>query len=700
MIIRKFLKSEGEFPQGIQELVIELISKEDFPQFLEKVSNYDKNTPEFKKFNAFLIQLKGGGAKKRRFDKLVNRYSKMSDYSVSEVEENLKKLINLGNIRPKETLKEEITELFLLITDDSQKSPALLRRLHKMFLELGKKLEKVGYPLDEKRGGGWERLPMETYKMWNYLYLTQNQAHIVVSGSAKDKDLEEFATEIGGTYKNSKIFPKNNSFTNMGGFVKQVNSSEKALKLYKKLRKNASFSWFKDGNTEKIDESSLKILQNVAEGVKYTVNTFNAELVRSYFEAINKVVSGDKKLFLPSKPQYIKSFYDYVVINDGNLNLNPIANSMMVQDFSNNWVSQINTIIRSGNVFSEYALRRNIIDDMYVKLSSQKDKADKDLTYRGIDLSSVDINQDEKELKRTLTNLFDKNKPKADTQSLEEFRAILNAKKQNSQNLEDNLSPTEGKLIENFLEQEAKDAEEQDLPNEFKDYSVVYFSAGQENVFDFPTGETDEAGQEIFEEKTVSEGADYAVLMVKDGNDIEQASKEELDDFIETVNIKTKKRISEEEYIERDKTNILSGLRELAGVKQTELGAYLKQIAEDEKLANMLEKYNENATFPDISFKEVLSFLTLLGGTIGYDIEEVFDEIDENPELAEEKAEELNAIVPELQKEFKKVLFTTLENHVKKLVDSDNTKAFGRFGFDKLSSVMLELEGSVLTKEG
>ena len=93
MIIRKFLKSEGEFPQGIQELVVELISKEDFPQFLEKVSNYDKNTPEFKKFNAFLIQLKGGGAKKRRFDKLVNRYSKMSDYSVSEVEENLKKLM-------------------------------------------------------------------------------------------------------------------------------------------------------------------------------------------------------------------------------------------------------------------------------------------------------------------------------------------------------------------------------------------------------------------------------------------------------------------------------------------------------------------------------------------------------------------------------------------------------------------------------
>lgn len=699
MIIRKFLKSEGEFPQGIQELVVELISKEDFPQFLEKVSNYDKNSPEFKKFNAFLIQLKGEGAKKKRFDKLVNRYSKMSDYSVSEVEENLKKLINLGTIRPKEKLKEEITELFLLITDDSQKSARIVERLHKRFLELGKKLEKAGYPLEDN-SKNWQRLPMETYKMWNYLYLTQNQAHIVVGGSAKDEDLEEFATEIGGTYKNSKIFPKNNSFTNMGGFVKQVNSSEKALKLYKKLRKNASFSWFKDGNTEKIDESSLKILQNVAEGGKYTVNTFNAELVKSYFEAINKVVSGDKKLFLPSKPQYIKSFYDYVIINDGNLNLNPIANSMIRQDFSDNWVSQINTIIRSGNVFSEYALKRNIIEDMYVKLSSQRDKADKDLTYRGIDLSSVDINLKEKELKRTLTNLFDDNRPKADTQSLEEFKAILNTKKQNSQNLEDNLSPTEGKLIENFLNQEAKDAEEQGLPNEFEEYSVVYFSAGQENVFDFPTGETDEAGQEIFEEKTVSEGADYAVLMVKDGNDIEQASKEELDDFIELVNIKTTKRTSEEEYIERDKTNILSGLRDLAGVKQTQLGEYLKQIAEEETLANMLKNYNENATFPDISFKEVLSFLTLLGGTIGYDIEEVFDEIDKKPELAEDKAKELNDIVPKLQEEFKKVLFTTLENHVKKLVDSDNTKAFGRFGFDKLSSVMLELEGSVLTKEG
>ena len=699
MIIRKFLKSEGEFPQGIQELVVELISKEDFPQFLEKVSNYDKNTPEFKKFNAFLIQLKGEGAKKKRFDKLVNRYSKMSDYSVSEVEENLKKLMKNRIKTAKDDYKEEITELFLLITDDGEKSAALLRRLHNMFLELGKKLKKAGYPLEDKRGH-WDRLPMETYKMWNYLYLTQNQAHIVVNGSAKDKDLKEFAKEIGGTYKNSKIFPKNKSFTSMSGFVKEVNNSEKARKLYQKLRKNASFSWFKDGNTEQMDENSKKLLQNIAGGGKYTVNTFNAELVRSYFEAINKVVSGDKKLFLPSKPQYIKSFYDYVVINDGNLNLNPIANSMMVQDFSNNWVSQINTIIRSGNVFSEYALRRNIIDDMYVKLSSQKGKADKDLTYRGIDLSNVNINQDEKELKRTLTNLFDKNKPKADTQSLEEFKAILNAKKQNSQNLEDNLSPTEGKLIENFLDQEAKYAEEQDLPNEFKDYSVVYFSAGQENVFDFPTGETDEAGQEIFEEKTVSEGADYAVLMVKDGNDIEQASKEELDDFIETVNIKTLKRISEEEYIERDKTNILSGLRELAGVKQTELGTKLKEIAEEETLANMLENYNENATFPDISFKEVLSFLTLLGGTIGYDIEQAFDEIDENPELAEDKAKELNDIVPKLQEEFKKVLFTTLENHVKKLVDSDNTKAFGRFGFDKLSSVMLELEGSVLNKEG
>jgi hypothetical protein len=684
------LKSEGEFPQGIQELVVELISQEDFPQFLEKVSNYDKNTPEFKKFNAFLIQLKGEGAKKKRFDKLVNRYSKMSDYSVSEVEENLKKLINLGTIRPKETLKEEITELFLLITDDSQKSARILERLHKMFLELGKKLKKAGYPLEDN-SKNWQRLPMETYKMWNYLYLTQNQAHIVVGGSAKDKDLEEFATEIGGTYKNSKIFPKNNSFTNMGGFVKQVNSSEKALKLYKKLRKNASFSWFKDGNTEKIDESSLKILQNVAEGGKYTVNTFNAELVKSYFGAINEVVSGDKKLFLPSKPQYVKSFYDYVVINDGNLNLNPIAKSMMEQNFSKEeWVSQINRIIRSGNVFSEYALKRNIIDDMYVKLSSQKDKADKDLTYRGIDLSSVDINQSEKELKRTLTNLFDGNRPKADTQSLEEFKAILNTKKQNSQNLEDNLSPTEGKLIENFLNQEAKDAKEQGLPNEFEDYSVVYFSAGQENVFDFPTGETDEAGQEIFEEKTVSEGADYAVLMVGQGDNKQEADKEELVDLIEET----------AKGEEKDKTNILSGLRELAEVKQTELGTKLKEIAEEETLANMLKNYNENATFPDISFKEVLSFLTLLGGTIGYDIEEVFDEIDKNPELAERKAEELNGIIPDLGEEFQKVLFTTLENHVKKLVDSDNTKAFGRFGFDKLSSVMLELEGSVLTKEG
>lgn len=689
MIIRKFLKSEGEFPQGIQELVVELISKEDFPQFLEKVSNYDKNTPEFKKFNAFLIQLKGEGAKKKRFDKLVNRYSKMSDYSVSEVEENLKKLMENRIKTAKDGYKEEITELFLLITDDSQKSARILERLHKMFLELGKKLKKAGYPLEDN-SKNWQRLPMETYKMWNYLYLTQNQAHIVVGGSAKDKDLEEFATEIGGTYKNSKIFPKNNSFTNMGGFVKQVNSSEKALKLYKKLRKNASFSWFKDGNTEKIDESSLKILQNVAEGGKYTVNTFNAELVKSYFEAINKVVSGDKKLFLPSKPQYIKSFYDYVIINDGNLNLNSIANSMIRQDFSDNWVSQINTIIRSGNVFSEYALRRNIIDDMYVKLSSQKDKADKDLTYRGIDLSSVDINQSEKELKRTLTNLFDGNRPKADTQSLEEFKAILNTKKQNSQNLEDNLSPTEGKLIENFLNQEAKDAKEQGLPNEFEDYSVVYFSAGQENVFDFPTGETDEAGQEIFEEKTVSEGADYAVLMVGQGDNKQEADKEELVGLIE----------ESAKGEEKDKTNILSGLRELAEVKQTELGTKLKEIAEEETLANMLKNYNENATFPDISFKEVLSFLTLLGGTIGYDIEEVFDEIDKNPELAEDKAEELNGIVPKLQEEFKKVLFTTLENHVKKLVDSDNTKAFGRFGFDKLSSVMLELEGSVLTKEG
>jgi len=683
------LKSEGEFPQGIQELVVELISKEDFPQFLEKVSNYDKNTPEFKKFNAFLTQLKGEGAKKKRFDKLVNRYSKMSDYSVSEVEENLKKLMENRIKTAKDDYKEEITELFLLVTDDSQKSAALLRRLHKMFLELGEKLEKAGFELDKKRGN-WKRLPMETYKMWNYLYLTQNQAHIVVNGSAKDKDLEEFATEIGGTYKNSKIFPKNNSFTNMGGFVKQVNSSKKALKLYQKLRENASFSWFKDGNTEKIDESSLKILQNVAEGGKYTVNTFNAELVKSYFDAINKVVSGDKKLFLPSKPQYIKSFYDYVVINDGNLNLNPIANSMIVQDFSNNWVSQINTIIRSGNVFSEYALRRNIIDDMYIKLSSQKNKADKDLTYRGIDLSNIDISQDEKELKRTLTNLFDKNKPKADTQSVEEFKAILNAKKQNSQNLEDNLSPTEGKLIENFLNQEAKDAEEQGLPNEFEDYSVIYFSAGQENVFDFPTGETDEAGQEIFEEKTVSDGADYAVLMVGQGDNREEADKEELLELIEET----------AKGEEKDKTNILSGLRELAGVKQTELGAYLKQIAEEETLANMLKNYNENATFPDISFKEVLSFLTLLGGTIGYDIEEVFDEIDKKPKLAEDKAKELNDIVPKLQQEFKEVLFTTLENHVKKLVDSDNTKAFGRFGFDKLSSVMLELEGSVLNKEG
>lgn len=689
MIIRKFLKSEGEFPQGIQELVVELISQEDFPQFLEKVSNYDKNTPEFKKFNAFLIQLKGGGAKKTRFDKLVNRYSKMSDYSVSEVEENLKKLMENRIKTAKDDYKEEITELFLLITDDNQKSARLLERLHKMFLELGKKLKKAGYPLEDKRGH-WDRLPMETYKMWNYLYLTQNQAHIVVGGSAKDKDLKEFATEIGGTYKNSKIFPKNSAFTNMGGFVKQVNSSEKAIKLYQKLRKNASFSWFKDGNTEKIDESSLKILQNVAEGGKYTVNTFNAELVKSYFKAINKVVSGDKKLFLPSKPQYIKSFYDYVVINDGNLNLNPIANSMMGQDFTKEgWVSQINRIIRSGNVFSEYALRRNIIEDMYVKLSSQKGKADKDLTYRGIDLSSVNINQSEKELKRTLTNLFDENKPKADTQSVEEFKAILNSKKQNSQNLEDNLSPTEGKLIENYLNQEAEDAEEQGLPNEFEDYSVVYFSAGKENVFDFPTGETDEAGQEIFEEKTVSDGADYAVLMVGQGENKQEADKEELLELIEDT----------AKGEEKDRTNILSGLRDLAGVKQTQLGTYLKEIAEEETLANMLKNYNENATFPDISFKEVLSFLTLLGGTIGYDIEEVFDAIDEKPELSEKKAEELNVIIPKLADEFKKVLFTTLENHIKKLVDSDNTKAFGRFGFDKLSSVMLELEGSVLTKE-
>ena len=692
MIIRKFLKSEGEFPQDIQELVVELISQEDFPQFLEKVSNYDKNTPEFKKFNAFLIQIKGEGAKKKRFDKLVNRYSKMSDYSVSEVEENLKKLINLGTIRPKETLKEEITELFLLITDDSRKSAALLKRLHKMFLELGEKLEKTGYPLDEKRGGGWERLPMETYKMWNYLYLTQNQAHIVVGGSAKDEDLEEFATEIGGTYKNSKIFPKNSAFTSMGGFVKQVNGSEKALKLYKNLRKKASFSWFKDGNAEKIDESSLKILQNVGEGIKYTVKDFNAELVKTYFSVINDKVKGDKKLFLPSTPTTIKSFYDYVVINDGNLNLNPIANSMMKQDFtSENWVSQINTIIRSGNIFSEYAMTRNIIDNMYVKLRSQKGKGDKDLTYRGVDLSTVDLNLDEKEMKRLLTDMFTGKRPKANTQGLDEFKRILTSKKQNTSNLERNLSPTEGKLIENFLNEEATEASETGLPNEYENYSIEYYSGEQKNVFDFPTGETDDKGQAIFEEKTTPEGADYAVL-VSEG---EEVDKEELLEFIEETSVKEGKQ----------RTNVLTSIREMAGMRQDKLSEYLENIAreksEEDKfygLDHMVRTYNEDSTFPDITFREVLSFLSLLGGTVGVDIDGRFDAIDSNPEKSLEQTKKLKDDIPKLNEKFKEVLFSSLKKHLEILVSSDNTKAFGRFGFDKLSSVMLDLEGKILVK--
>ena len=53
-------------------------------------------------------------------------------------------------------------ELFLLITDDNQKSARLLERLHKMFLELGKKLERL--PHNIPRGKMTEfKLAMKQY---------------------------------------------------------------------------------------------------------------------------------------------------------------------------------------------------------------------------------------------------------------------------------------------------------------------------------------------------------------------------------------------------------------------------------------------------------------------------------------------------------------------------------------------------------
>jgi transposase-like protein len=354
-------------------------------------------------------------------------------------------------------------------------------------------------------------------------------------------------------------------------------------------------------------------------------------------------------------------------------------------------------LIRGGNIFSDYAIQRSIIDDMVNKLLSQKGKKYKDLTYRGIDLSSVDINLEKKKMKNTLTNMFLSNNPKADSESLNMFSTVLGLKKNNSQNLENNLSPTEGKVVQNFLNSEAKEAEEAGLPNEYEDYSVVYFAGNRENTFDFPTDEVDESGQQIFEEKNTADGADYAELR----NGEEKADLADLEDFAEDA---------------KDRTNTFASLRDIAGINKDKLTAYLQDIAKEKQVTNnetgdeqykgldsMVSEYNENAMFPDISFREVLSFLSLMGGTVGVDIDGKFDEIDKNADdndIVQKQVDLLNKDVPELNKKFQEVLFTSLKNHLEKLVDSDNTKSLGRFGFDKINSVLAEIPNIVSTKGG
>ena len=138
------------------------------------------------------------------------------------------------------------------------------------------------------------------------------------------------------------------------------------MEYYNENIRKLTIKLVKDESSSTLDKDALRMTRDKLSGIQYTVKTFTEATIDEYIETINEAVSGNKSAFIPNDP-LIKNYVMISGMGDSLL-MSPIAKTIISSEFGKEWVDELSLKIRNENLFSDYAIERKLIDEIYQTL--------------------------------------------------------------------------------------------------------------------------------------------------------------------------------------------------------------------------------------------------------------------------------------------------------------------------------------------
>jgi len=622
----------------VKVLARTLVREQNFNDFYQDFKNSDKNSREAKQFSRFLDNLSGNTPNRKSLFDEIDKFSDKKGKDPREAKKRFEKLMSLRTSRPTKT-KDPLMDIITRLHDTTKEverakrkpdgaSDELLQQQSKLREETETFLEQTTrFPLTGK-GGDWNRYP-DALNMWQYIITRQQKPYFSITPYEGNEDIvDKFAEMIDSDNKNGKLYKKTGQFTGFNELIKLINSNASILEYYNENIRKLTVKFVKNKSSSTLDKDALRMTRDKLSGIQYTVKTFTETTIEEYIETINEAVSGNKSAFIPNDP-LIKNYVMISGMGDSLL-MSPIAKTILSSEFGSNWVDEISLKIRDENLFSDYAIERKLVDEIYQTLQQGKTE------YKGIDLSEYDFEGSETRKKRKITDLV-KNRKNPSRLSM----GFNRLKEQNRANLpvylRNNPSISEAKIIE----------------NEYSDiYDVVYFNGKEEN--NKPTTQRDSKGQIIM--ANTEDGATHAQIYNKDSpteviglSDI----KEELD------------YIGEQRMEEGKKFNnpTLIRLREISGLNNKMFARHLLGISQTKGLMEIVRTFDIEATIPNLSIDEFLGFIGLTAEVVGADgLLSAYEELDDKGDI--EVAKQIEKDIPQILNNLKTEIISDFQKHV------------------------------------
>ncbi len=622
----------------VKVLARTLVREQIFDEFYQDFKNSNKDSREAKQFSRFLDNLSGDNPNRKTLFDEIDKFSEKRGKDPREAKKRLEKLMSLRISRPTKT-KDPLMDIITRLHDTTKEverakrkpdgaSDELLAQQSQLRKETEEFLTKTTqFPLTGK-GGKWNRYP-DAQNMWQYITTRQQKPYFTITPYKGNEDIvDEFAEMIDSDNKNGKLYKKTGQFTGFNELIKLINSNPSILEYYNENIRKLTIKLVKDESSSTLDKDALRMTRDKLSGIQYTVKTFTEATIDEYIETINEAVSGNKSAFIPNDP-LIKNYVMISGMGDSLL-MSPIAKTIISSEFGKEWVDELSLKIRNENLFSDYAIERKLIDEIYQTLQQGKTE------YQGIDLSEYDFEGSETRKKRKITDLV-KNRKNPSRLSM----GFKRLKEQNRANLpvylRNNPSISEAKIIENELS---------DL------YNVVYFNGKEEN--NKPTNQRDSKGQIIM--ANTEDGATHAQIYDKD-NPTEVIELKDID--VELTDIGEQRTEGGRKF----NNPSLITLREISGLNNSMFAEYLLGISETKGLMEIVRTFDIEATIPNLSMNEFLGFIGLTAEVVGADgLLSAYEELDDKGDI--EVAKQIEKDIPQILNNLKTEIISDFQKHV------------------------------------